>query len=99
MIYETFTVDFSAACSAVFFASFSAGKISSAVVGDFIANILLELSAVVFAAFHADFFLKGRNNYYAVKDPVYILIRKMHGIAKVLIAHSSKFEPIQKLCF
>ena len=44
---------------AVFFASFSAGEISAAVVGAFVEDILVELSAVVFAVFHADFFRKG----------------------------------------
>ena len=56
---STFTAEFSAACSAVFSALFPAGEISSSAVGDFFANILGELSAVVFAVFHADFFRKG----------------------------------------
>ena len=53
------TAEFSAACSAVFSASFSEGEIALALVGDFVANILVKKSAVVFAVFHADFCRKG----------------------------------------
>ena len=58
LLQETFTAKFSAACSAVI----SAGEISLSVVGDFFANILVELRAFVFAVFHADFSRKGNTN-------------------------------------